>query len=514
MNPKKILLITLLLLFLVGSMVLTIYAGEKVLKVSINSQSDTLDPHAERSGAAEEIMDQYFEALTRLEPDGRHVLELAESITEVDEATYEIKTREDVYFHNGDHMTADDVVFSLHRVGVRGGWDGQDSPKINQIGGPFESVEKIDKYTVRVKLESPKPLTQYANWLYGRIIPKSYFEKVDGIDEFIKKPVGTGAFKWYDSDFVSYFVFERNEDYWGGAPKIDRVIIYTIPEPATRLAAIMAGDVDIIRDLPLDMVPVLKANPNINVEPSKTANVVIMSINTHKPPLDDKRVRQALAYSIDYAKISQELTLGYGEPLYALPFLPPFEGTPGYGAFDHIQGYEYNPEKAKALLKEVGIDDGFSIVIDTIDHQIDKAQVIAQMWSDIGIDASVRCWDLGVLSATWREANHNRDVYLSRYNNMDRFPDYIANQVAAGRPQNRAGYVNSYVDELLAKVSEMEDSAERNTLFIELFEIVLDDLPCIFIEAQGKMTAWHKKIKNYVPCIRTYLNADKLDLVE
>ena len=87
-------------------------------------------------------------------------------------------------------MTADDVVFSLQLVGVRGGWDGQDSPKISQVGGPFESVEKIDDYTVRVKLEAPRPLTQYAYWLHGAIIPKKYFEEVGGIEGFLKNPIG------------------------------------------------------------------------------------------------------------------------------------------------------------------------------------------------------------------------------------------------------------------------------------------------------------------------------------
>jgi peptide/nickel transport system substrate-binding protein len=228
--------------------------------------------------------------------------------------------------------------------------------------------------------------------------------------------------------------------------------------------------------------------------------------------LDDKRVRQALAYAIDYERITEQLGLGYYEPLYARPFLPPFEGTPGYGAFDHIQGYEYNPEKAKALLEEAGQGDGFSITIDTIEHQSDKAQVIAQMWGDIGIDASVRLWEFAVMSATWRQEVHNRDVYLSRYSNMDRFPDYIAKQVTKGSSQNRAKYDNPYAEELLARASSLEDSPERNATFCELFEIVLDDVPCIFITAEGKIEGWHKKVKNNQPCIRVYINADRLDL--
>ncbi len=488
----------------------------KTLRVALNTVPLSVDPANHRHRNTQTLVRNWTDALTQQMPDGRHILDIAETITEIDPLTYEISIRQGITFHNGDPMTADDVIFSFQRMSIEGGMEGETSPR-SPLTGPIESVDKIDDYNVVVNLSSPNPI-QDTRWYNIEIMPKNYFEEV-GIDGFLAQPIGVGPFKWVEGDFTTQVVLERYEDYYGGAPElpgdvdqipaVDRVIFTFIPESTTRVAALLAGEVDIIQDVPFDSIQLLESNPNVKVVSTPGTNVVYMAFNTTRAPFNDIRVRQAIGHGIDYDLIINAQLLGYSGPLKGLPLLEAREGTPGYGQFGGLQPYEYDPEKAMALLEDAGVS-GLTTVIDTTSEFSEQAQLVAQMLGDIGIEASVRVWDLAVLQEATK--NGERDIYFGRHGNAAKAPQWIEQITGTGRPNNFALYSNPVFDELIETAIAMDDSPERNALFMEAFEIIMDELPVLTLHNPQVVEASLVHVKNFYPSATGRVTLHKVDI--
>jgi len=523
MNLKRRMFFVVLLVFLLMSiMVLASFSGFaetklKTITVGLGTDIPTIDPHNHRNRAAQTVARNWTDGLQQTLPDGSHVLDLAESITQLDELTYEIKIKQGVTFHNGDPMTADDVVFTIKRLTYEGGMEGETSPRKAITSPKMESVEKIDDYTVMVHLSSPYDMSR--RWYNVEIIPQKYFEEV-GREGFVAHPIGVGPFKWVEGDTANQVVLERFENYHGGpaelpgevdrVPAIDRAIFKFILEPSTRVSALIAGDVDIIQAVPYDSVKLLEDNPDTVVKTSEGTNTVLLQLNTSKAPLDDKRVRQALAYAIDYDLIVEKQLLGYSTPRYCLPFMDPYMGDSGHGQFNDIQSpYHYDPEKARALLKEAGVS-GFSLTIDTWHEFPEQAQVIAQMWGDIGVDTNVRVWELGTIGPTFLEGG--RDVYMTRIGNGSKALSWASKWVGAGASKNYSFFDNPAYDDLVDRAMEMGDSPERNSLWKQVFEIILDEVPMICIHQPQVVEACRANVKNFYPHNAGRVNLHRVDI--
>ena len=251
-------------------------------------------------------------------------------------------------------------------------------------------------------------------------------------------------------------------------------------------------------------------NPDIRVKGSPGTNIVLINFNTIKAPFNDKRVRQAIAYAINYDLLTEKLILGYSEPLYGRPFMEPFEGEPGHGQFGDIKGYEYNPDKAKALLSEAGVS-GFSTVIDTWQEMSEQAQAVAQMLVDVGIKATVRIWDLAVITEEFPKGE--RDIYFNRVGNGRRAPQWVNGVAGTGQPLNYALYSNPTFDDLMERAIAMsEDSPERNALFMEAFEIMIDELPVLTLHAPDVVEACRSNVKNFYASCNGRVNLHRVDL--
>ena len=333
-------------------------------------------------------------------------------------------------------------------------------------------------------------------------------------------PIGVGPFKWVEGDTVNQVVLERYEDYHGGPselpgevdriPAIDRAIFKFIPEATTRVSALIAGDVDIIHEVPYDSISLLENNPNIEVKTQEGTNTVWLHLNTSKAPLDDKRVRQALAYAIDYELIVDRLLLGYSTPRYCLPFMDPYQGDPGHGQFNDIQSpYRYNPEKARALLAEAGVS-GLSLTIDTWSEFPEQAQVIAQMWSDIGVETTVRVWELASVGPAFLEGG--RDVYMTRTGNGSKTINWISNWVGSTASRNYSFFDNPTYEGLVERAMAMDDSPERNALWKQVFEIILDEVPVLCIHQPQVVEACRANVKNFYPHNAGRINLHRVDI--
>jgi peptide/nickel transport system substrate-binding protein len=258
-----------------------------------------------------------------------------------------------VTFHNGDPLTADDVVFTFERVLTAGGVGGQSSPRKGLLG-PLQKVEKMSDRKVKFELANPFPPFMQA-LVHFQIVPQKYIKEV-GDKAFAEKPIGTGPFKFVKGKLDSEVVMERFEGYYGGAPKlppvgpakVKKAVFRTMPEPSTRVAALLAGEVTIIQAIPTDLVEKLKKSNRVQLKTVEGTRSYQIELNNKKPPFDDVRVRQAVNMAVNWDKILKNIYLGYATRL------PTCFLSSGFGYDPNLKPYPYNPEKAKALLKEAG----------------------------------------------------------------------------------------------------------------------------------------------------------------
>lgn len=241
-----------------------------IIKVGIRSSVLTLDPANHRDRVTETVIRNIFDGLVTRTVDGKIVPEIAASWETPNPTVWEFKIRKGITFHDGSALNADDVVFTFERIIKEGAMEGKTSPRKGLLA-PVKSVEKVDDYTVRFNLEAPWPI--FLQMLpHQQIIPKAYFQNV-GVDEFLKKPVGAGPFKFVEGKLDERIVLERYDNYYGGSPDLapvgpaqaKTVIFDIIPENATRLAALQSGEVQIIQNVPTDMVANLEKDSNIEV---------------------------------------------------------------------------------------------------------------------------------------------------------------------------------------------------------------------------------------------------------
>jgi peptide/nickel transport system substrate-binding protein len=325
----------------------TIVVGMKADKII------TLDPAMYRDRSTETVLRNMFDGLVTRTWDGKVVPEIAESWTISSDNTYIFKLRKDVKFHNGATLDADDVVFTFERVLKDGAIAGQSSPRKGLLG-PLETVEKIDEYTVKFTLANPFPIFPQA-LVHFQIVPKDYIKKV-GDNEFAAKPIGAGPFKFKEGRLDDQIVMERFDAYYGGSREIPpvgpapakRAIFRMMPEATVRVAALKAGEVHIIQQLPPDLAKTLSVDKNIQVKSVDGTRVCCVELNCQKPPFDDVRVRRAMNYAVDWDAILKSIYGGNGVRL-ACAFLPS-----GFGFDPGLLPYPYDPEKAKALLREAG----------------------------------------------------------------------------------------------------------------------------------------------------------------
>ena len=239
--------------------------GEGTIIVAMASAPVSLDPADHRSRESETVIRNMFDGLvTRDTSSGVH-LELAEAMNWLDDTTLEVKLRQGVKFHNGQEMTADDVVFTFERIITENAIEypeAHTSPRKGLIS-PLESVEKVDDYTVKFNFSGVWPPAMQL-LVHQQIVPKAYIEEV-GTQGFIEKPIGTGPFMFVEGQLDDQIVMERFDDYWGGAPDlapvgpacVEKATFRVIPEASTRVAALLAGEVDIIQGLPPELVETL-----------------------------------------------------------------------------------------------------------------------------------------------------------------------------------------------------------------------------------------------------------------
>ncbi len=375
--------------------------AQEVLTIGVRSEANSLDPHWTQLSADVQVQEHIYEKLVALDSASQPIPGLAVSWEPIDETTWEFKLRDGVTWHDGEAFTADDVLFTFDRL--RAGISGAPASPAFQLEKGGKTWEKIDDLTVHIKTDGPYP-TVAEDLAMLPILAEHVAEGVTPAVDFNsgQAAIGTGPFKFEEFSPGSLVSVVKNPDWWGGEVEWDQVVFRPITQDASRLAALLNGDVDMIDYPPTIDLPQLQDNPDFTVSTIPSDRLIyimpgykhvepFVTDNEGNPlvpnPLRDMRVRKALSLAIDREAIRDRVMGGASLP--AKNIVPP-------GFFGYVDGLEadpYDPEAAQALLEEAGYGDGFRVTLHgPNDRYINDArimQVVAQMWSRIGITTEV-----------------------------------------------------------------------------------------------------------------------------
>lgn len=329
---------------------------------------------------------------------------LAESWEWVDDLTLEFKLRQDVKFHNGEEFNADDVVYTVNFVAKE-----ENGVKTQRNVNWMKSAEKIDDYTVRIHLKDKFPAA--IEFLSGpvSIYPNEYYAEV-GPSGMGLEPVGTGPYKATSVTPGQHFVLEKYEDYHDspkGEPSITHIDIRTIPDVNTQMAELFSGSLDFIWQVPSDQAEKLAQTGKYTVTNETTMRVGYLAMDaagrSGDTPLTNKKVRQAINYAINRQELVEALLQGKSQVVWT-PCFPSQFGCETEAAVK----YEYDPEKAKALLAEAGYPDGFTIPFYAYRDRA-YAEAIMSYLNAVGIKTDFKFLQYSAL----REANMKGEVPMS-----------------------------------------------------------------------------------------------------
>lgn len=446
---------------------------------------DTLAP----SNATISVMSQMFDGLTRRANDGAIVPALAESWEAVDETTWNFRIRDGVQFHNGEPLTAETVKFSIERAldperpNVRGG-------RIALVTG----VEVLDANTIQIRTSAPSP-TLLWGLTQVMIVPMDLIAEV-GEEAFTANPVGTGPFKLVEFVQGRSITLEANSDYWGDGPYVDRLVFRQIAEASARLAALVSGEVDIIENLPPDLVPVVEGNPNLSVASIGTEQMMVLQLDSLSDgPLSDVRVRQAIDFAIDKVEVTDTLLAGQG---VAADGQVVTRDALGYNP--DVSRRPYDPQRARELLAEAGYPEGFEFRVMTTEGRAMQDSTLAVALQGYLEAVGIRTSVLQLESGSWIDNIVNGTAgpsfLVTWYNFGD--ADLALTWFITGSRYSHY-WRNEEFDRLATAAKSTIDRAERERLYHRALEIMHDEVPIVPIWQPPMIYGVSSRVSGWMP---------------
>jgi peptide/nickel transport system substrate-binding protein len=403
---------------------------------------------------------------------------LAESWTVKDNSIWDFKLRQGVKHHDGTPLTAEDVKYSLDI------YRQEKSPrKANTVD--IKDVEIVDPQTVRITTDGPRPGLM-ANLSLLLIFPKQARERM-GVEEFGKKPVGTGPYKFVEFVRGQRLVLEANPDYYRGRVQPNRLVLRPIADPATRVAELKTGGVQIIQAPALAQVKELQQDPNTEMKLLKGGRIIIYPFNTTKPPFDDPRVRKAVNHAVDREGILKNVLEGYGELLHG-PF-----ASAWLGYDPELKLYPYDPALAKRLLAEAGHPNGFettfSISSGAFLKDRDIAEVVASQLGEVGIKVRLAPTERAKLQSDWLAGTFEGMTSVAWGTAAD--PDAMLGWALYDRKGHKPDpQLNSLIDRSRNTV----DPDQRRRVLLDMGRYVHEQALWLFIHAQDEFFAKRKDV--------------------
>ena len=475
-------------------------------KLAMSSPPTSMDPHFYNLFPNLNVSDHIFETLVAMDEDSHVIPSLAESWTLVNNLTWEFKIRKGVKFHDGSDLTTEDIAWSMDRpstiVGSPGKFDVYTKAIVNK--------KIIDANTIRFTTKEPYPLL-LADLTSIYIVQKKATQNLSS-DDFSsgKGMIGTGPYKFVRFARDDRLELDRNEAYWGKKPAWSKVTLRFIPNGATRIAALLAGDVQAIENVPTPDLARIRTEPTVSMYSKVSHRMIYLYTDASrdkspfvtdkegkplgKNPMQDIRVRQAISMAINRDAIKERVMEGLSEPTGNLVSSKLF----GYNVA--LKTMKYDPEGAKKLLAVAGYPNGFGLTIHTPNNRYVNdekiTQTIAQMLSRVGIAAKVEGMPMSVYAARGSKQEFSLGL-LGWGAQTGEASSPLRALAACDNPARGLGvvnwlkYCNPKMDELLIKALNTVDDPARLKLLQEATAIVINDAGIIPIHHQ--VTTWATK---------------------
>jgi len=464
------------------------------IKVAIGVDLDTVDPHAQTTTMVYNVLRHCYETLVWFDDKGNVIPWLAEKWeVSPDGKVYTFYIRKGVKFHDGSELDAYVVKANFDR------WL-DPTVRVPQRGqlGPIDKVEVVDKYVIKVYMRAPYAVFLKAVGVYFLITNSKVIETFG--NKTITEVVGTGPYKFMAWEKGKRIVIERFDGYWGEKPILKSIEWLVIPEASTRLAALLAGDVDFAFNLPPTDLERVKGDARFTVL-TPTSNRIMFVALVPRGPLADPKVRQALNYAVDVDSIIKNVLYGLAVKTNA-PLPPHFFG------YADMPPYTYNPEKAKQLLAEAGYPQGFKVIFmhPTGRYLMDKqvAEAIQAYLSKVGITVELKTMDWPSFVAELLKPLDQKtyDMVLLGWGPSVADAHFALHgqfHSAQAPPKGLAAahYNNSEVDKLLELGMTELNESKRAEYYRKAIEIIWREAPWIFLYTQKWFFASSASLEGY-----------------
>lgn len=454
--------------------------------VGITQDLDSLDPHKAVAAGTDEVLFNVFEGLVKPSADGTLVPAVAKDYTIAPDGTsYTFTLRENVKFHNGEVVTADDVVYSVKRCA--GLLDNKDPEVVVESAlSVISAVEKVGEDTIVLNLSEPN--TELLGFLTCAIIPEKYSEQGSA-------PVGTGPYKFVSYTPLTSFVVERFEDYYGEKPYLEKVTFKICASNDAAFMELLSGSIDIFPYLTDEQAAQL--TDDYNLEVGSTNVVQAMFLNNAFGPFADLKVRQALCYAVDKEELLNIVSGGRGHIIGSNMF-------PNFGVYydETLENYyTYQPEKAKELLKEAGYDESnpltFTVKVPSnYDIHVATAQVLAEQYKKIGVQAEIQLIEWSAwLTDVYREREYEATIV-----GLDSAlaPSDVLKRYVSTAKNNFVNYESAKFDETFAKALASTADSEKAALYKETQKLLTEDAASVYLQDGAKLVAVNKKFTNFL----------------
>jgi peptide/nickel transport system substrate-binding protein len=443
---------------------------------------------------------QTWEPLVARDHDDKLVPMLAERWEALSPTHWRFHLRKGVKWHDGTPLTAADIKFTIDYVID----PKQVYARKTRIAG-VTGAEIVDDMTVDIRTASPAPLL-----LRGLadipIESKAHTEKV-GQAKAHREPMGTGPWKYVQWVAGDRYDLVANADYWGGPPAMKKLRIRAIPEGATRVASLVAGETDIIEEVPVDLLPSIEKRKNLKIDAVESSVSLVHTFDTRKPPFNDVRVRLALDYAIDKQTLLKQMLGGYGSVLDGQLVT---KATFGYNPT--IKARPYDPAKAKALLADAGFPKGFENKINTLSGRylsdVDIANAVAGMMTQAGVKTSVNVVEGGV----WSQLDRSRDQGPMYQVGWFSVGDADFNTVWYTEASKRNYWTNAEFDKLWGEARSTMDEAARLKAYNRMMEIMHEEVPSIFLFGLPRISGRSGKVSGWQPSRDSLLRLHKVSV--
>lgn len=470
--------------------------GNATFRIVVGVDPDTWDPHGHTTTTVGNLIDYMVEKLVRIDQQGKVHPFLAESWKiSRDGKEYTFQLRKGIKFSDGTPFDANAVKASLERL-----IDPELPLPSRAPYMPIKQIVAVDPATVKFVLGSPSgPLLSALSATNAGIVSPVTIRKSSPNYKTMTQVVGTGPYVFKEHVRGDHATLVRNPSYWGKKPYYDIVHVRIVPEAATRESLLLAGQADLIILPPVSDIPALQKNPNVKVLLAPSDRLIFVELNTTRPPTNNKKVRQAINYAINKEEIIKNVLLGAAD----IADSPTDKSLFGYCK---TGPYPYDPEKAKALLKEAGIASGTKLrfVAPTGRYVQDfpAAQAIAGFLKDVGLEAQPTTADWPSYTAEYRKPQAENTLNMVFLGWAATYPDeaHTMQQFSKDEhpPKGSAPsfYTDPKVEEMIRAALAETDPQKRENMYCQLNKIVWDDAPWLFLWTQRFPIVYSAKVTN------------------